>query len=102
MSLGSIMMDLRGTTLEDDEKELLLHPLVGGIIFFSRNYESPEQIAALSKEIHGLREPRLLIAVDHEGRLQPYRHDACHAYRILIIQQRMLELYGMNDHLSLD
>ncbi len=67
MSLGPIMMDLRGTTLENDEKELLLHPLVGGVIYFSRNYESPEQIAALSKEIHGLREPRLLIAVDHEG-----------------------------------
>ncbi len=61
------MMDLRGTTLEDDERELLLHPLVGGVIYFSRNYESPEQIAALSKEIHGLRDPRLLIAVDHEG-----------------------------------
>ncbi len=67
MSLGPIMMDLRGTTLEDDERELLLHPLVGGIIYFSRNYESPEQIAALSKEIHGLRDPCLLIAVDHEG-----------------------------------
>jgi len=67
MSLGPIMMDLRGTTLEDDERKLLLHPLVGGVIYFSRNYESPEQIAALSKEIHGLREPRLLIAVDHEG-----------------------------------
>ncbi len=67
MSLGPIMMDLRGTTLEEDEKKLLKHPLVGGVIYFSRNYESPEQIAALSKEIHALREPRLLIAVDHEG-----------------------------------
>jgi beta-N-acetylhexosaminidase len=67
MSLGSIMMDLRGATLENDEREYLQHPLVGGVIFFSRNYESPEQIAALSKEIHALREPRLLIAVDHEG-----------------------------------
>ena len=67
MSLGPIMMDLRGATLEKDEKELLQHPLVGGIIFFSRNYESPEQVAALAKEIHTLREPRLLIAVDHEG-----------------------------------
>ncbi len=65
--LGSVMMDLRGTTLADDEKALLLHPLVGGVIYFSRNYESPEQIALLSKEIHSLREPRLLIAVDHEG-----------------------------------
>lgn len=67
MSLGSIMMDLRGITLENDERIRLLHPLVGGVIYFSRNYESPQQIAALSKEIHALREPRLLIAVDHEG-----------------------------------
>jgi len=67
MSLGPIMMDLRGTTLENDERKLLLNPLVGGVIYFSRNYESPEQIAALSKEIHGLRDPSLLIAVDHEG-----------------------------------
>ena len=74
MSLGSIMIDLRGATLNDDEKELLLHPLVGGIIFFSRNYESPDQIAALAKEIHDLREPRLLIAVDHEGgRIQRFQ-----------------------------
>lgn len=75
MSLGPIMMDLRGTTLENDEKECLQHPLVGGVIFFSRNYESPEQIAALSKEIHALREPRLLIAVDHEGgRVQRFQN----------------------------
>ena len=67
MSLGPVMIDLRGKTLEGDERELLLHPLVGGVIFFSRNYESPEQIAALAKEIHTLREPRLLLAVDHEG-----------------------------------
>lgn len=75
MSLGPIMMDLRGTTLESDEKEYLQHPLVGGVIYFSRNYESPEQIAALSKEIHALREPRLLIAVDHEGgRVQRFQN----------------------------
>ena len=67
MSLGPVMIDLRGKTLTGDERELLRHPLVGGVIFFSRNYESPEQIAALAKEIHRLREPRLLLAVDHEG-----------------------------------
>ncbi len=75
MSLGPIMMDLRGTTLEKDEKELLLHPLVGGIVYFSRNYESPEQITALSHEIHSLRDPHLLIAVDHEGgRVQRFQN----------------------------
>src|SRR5690606_39142952 len=36
--------------------------------------ESPPQIEALCAEIHALREPRLLIAVDHEGgRVQRFR-----------------------------
>ena len=45
--------------------ELLRHPLVGGVILFARNYADPVQLAALTREIHALREPRLLIAVDH-------------------------------------
>jgi beta-N-acetylhexosaminidase len=89
MSLGPIMMDLRGTRLEEDEKELLLHPLVGGIIYFSRNYESPEQIAALSKEIHRLREPRLLIAVDHEGgRVQRFQNGFTRLPALQLIGER--------------
>ncbi|MBM2830191.1 MAG: beta-hexosaminidase [Gammaproteobacteria bacterium] len=74
MSLGPIMLDLRGTTLAQDEREMLQHPLVGGVILFSRNYESPEQLTFLTETIHALREPRLLIAVDHEGgRVQRFR-----------------------------
>jgi beta-N-acetylhexosaminidase len=89
MSLGPIMMDLRGTTLKEDEKELLLHPLVGGIIYFSRNYESPEQIAALSKEINSLREPRLLIAVDHEGgRVQRFQNGFTRLPALQLIGER--------------
>nr|MBS0021581.1 beta-N-acetylhexosaminidase [Gammaproteobacteria bacterium] len=67
MPLGPIMLDLAGPELVAEERELLLHPLVGGVILFSRNYESPEQLTALTSVIHGLREPRLLIAVDQEG-----------------------------------
>jgi len=74
MSLGPIMCDLHGIELEADERDMLLHPLVGGVILFTRNYVSPEQIASLTKTIHELRQPHLLIAVDHEGgRVQRFR-----------------------------
>ncbi|MFY9329719.1 MAG: beta-N-acetylhexosaminidase [Georgfuchsia sp.] len=68
------MIDCAGTALSDLEREHLLHPLVGGVILFSRNYESPAQLEALCAGIHALREPRLPIAVDHEGgRVQRFR-----------------------------
>jgi beta-N-acetylhexosaminidase len=54
---------------------LLLHPLIGGVILFSRNFDSPKQLIQLTSEIHKLRQPALLIAVDHEGgRVQRF-HD---------------------------
>ena len=68
------MLDLRGTVMEADEREMLGHPLVGGVILFSRNYEDLEQLQALTRNIHNIRTPRLLIAVDHEGgRVQRFR-----------------------------
>ena len=74
MSLGPVMLDVASTQLSDDERDILKHPLVGGVILFSRNYDTPEQLQLLAKEIHSLREPQLLIAVDHEGgRVQRFR-----------------------------
>jgi len=49
MTLGPIMCDLRGLQLEVDEREMLMHPHVGGVILFTRNFESPEQIASLTR-----------------------------------------------------
>jgi len=67
MTLGPLMVDLEGTRITETEKELLLRAEVGGVILFTRNFESVEQITALTAELHALKTPRLLIAVDHEG-----------------------------------
>ena len=61
------MLDLRGVELQADEREMLQHPLVGGVILFARNYRDPETLISLTSRIHELRSPPLLIAVDHEG-----------------------------------
>lgn len=74
MALGNVMLDIEGTELAPADRRLLADPNVGGFILFSRNYESPAQVAALVEEVRALRSPPLLIAVDHEGgRVQRFR-----------------------------
>ncbi len=74
MTLGPIMLDVVGKELAAEDVKRLKHPLVGGVILFSRNFESPQQLKALTASIHNVRQPPLLIAVDHEGgRVQRFR-----------------------------
>jgi beta-N-acetylhexosaminidase len=68
------MIGLEGPSLLPEERELLRHPLTGGVILFSRNYRDPGQLSELTAALHALHQPRLLIAVDHEGgRVQRFR-----------------------------
>ncbi|MCG5500773.1 beta-N-acetylhexosaminidase [Ectothiorhodospira lacustris] len=79
MPLGPVMVDLEGTSMTAWERQLLKRPGVGGVILFTRNFESREQLTALVAEIHAVRNPHLLVAVDHEGgRVQRFRRGFTH------------------------
>ncbi len=68
------MLDIEGLALSPADRDLLREPAVGGVILFSRNFESVEQVTDLVSDIRALRSPPLIIAVDHEGgRVQRFR-----------------------------
>jgi beta-N-acetylhexosaminidase len=74
MTLGPLMIDVQGTSLSDEDRELMEHPLVGAVILFTRNFESIEQLERLVADIRAIRTPPLLVTVDHEGgRVQRFR-----------------------------
>jgi beta-N-acetylhexosaminidase len=68
-----LIIDIAATTLNADDRRRLAHPLVGGLIFFARNWQDRSQLAALCAEIKAIRQD-LLICVDHEGgRVQRFK-----------------------------
>lgn len=71
---GPLMLDVSGPELNREDIDLLQHPATGGVILFARNFESRQQIHRLIQQIHELRTPPLLVAVDQEGgRVQRFR-----------------------------
>lgn len=84
-TLGPLLIDIEGTELTDEDRQLLQNPWVGGVILFSRNFNHIEQLRHLVNEIKTLRTPRLLVTTDQEGG------------RVQRIKEPLVELPAMAD-----
>jgi len=74
VNLGPAMIDVEGLELTTQDREMLRHPRVGGVIRFARDFESPRQVLELTRAIRAVRTPALPICVDHEGgRVQRFK-----------------------------
>jgi beta-N-acetylhexosaminidase len=107
-----------GPVLLEQERAWLKRPAVGGVVLFTRNYESPKQLRRLVADLHDIRHPRLLVCIDQEGgrvqrlkqgftRLPPlgglgrlYREDPLHAgdmaYRHARVMATEMLAYGID------
>ena len=72
--MSTLLIDLAGYELEHEEIELLEHPLVAGLILFTRNFHERAQLQALIQSVRQKVKKPLLITVDQEGgRVQRFR-----------------------------
>jgi beta-N-acetylhexosaminidase len=69
-----LVIGIAGMELAAHEREWLDHPGCAGVILFSRNFASREQVTDLTRSIRESCKRPLLICVDQEGgRVQRFR-----------------------------
>ncbi len=64
--VGPVMLDIESYELTDEDKQLISSRLVGGVILFTRNFRSAEQVFSLTQSIRSINSS-IIIAVDQEG-----------------------------------
>lgn len=95
--LGPLIVGIEGLSLTASELKYLQHPAIGGVILFSRNYQSRDQLKALCAQIKAIRHPRLLICVDQEGGVvQRFRE----GFTPIMAAQEIGELYAIAPQLA--
>ncbi len=64
--MPSVIIDIEKFTLLPEEQQLIAHPNVAGVLLFTRNIQSRQQIIDLVSAIHHINS-NIIVMIDHEG-----------------------------------